>query len=186
MGLLTWFRRQGLPDSRHAREWRTACAGAAMEPDEERLRALERDLVSWGADEEDIEIEREMVEGLEDVVRLSAAVRESGVPVIATGHRAIGADTCHFTAPASMPDEDGQPSGRLLLTDRRLVFVGGARGEAIPWHAINRVMLTERDVVLVRGGDQVHRFRCNSFSEAFRAAFLARELVAARRASQGL
>jgi hypothetical protein len=106
--------------------------------------------------------------------------------VIETGHRAIGADICHFTAPASMPDENGQPSGRLLLTDRRLVFVGGVRGAAIPWHSVIRTILAERDIVLVRSGEQVYRFRCNSFSEAFRAALLARQLVAARRAGQGL
>jgi hypothetical protein len=86
-----------------------------------------------------------------------------------------------------MPDENGQPSGRVLLTDRRLVFVGGARGPAIPWHAVNRTLLAERDLVLVRGdGDRLHRFRCNSFSEAFRAAFLARALADARRIRQGL
>jgi hypothetical protein len=32
----------------------------------------------------------------------------------------------------------------------------------------------------------VHRFRCNSFDEAFRAAFLARALADARRIRQGL
>jgi hypothetical protein len=158
-----------------------------MQPDDDRLRALEHELASWGADDEDIEIEREMLDGLQDLVKLSAAIRESGLPVIETGHRAIGADICHFTAPASMPDENGQPSGRVLLTDRRLVFVGGARGPAIPWHAVNRTLLAERDLVLVRGdGDRLHRFRCNSFSEAFRAAFLARALAGARRIRQGL
>ena len=154
-----------------------------MQPDEDRVEALGAELDGWGEREEDIEIEREMLDGLRDLAELTKAVVRAGLPVVLTGHRVVGTEVCHFTAPSSMPDAAGQPSGRLLLTGRRAIFVGGARGMAIPWHAVGKALQVERDVVLVRSDrDELHRFRCNSFSDVFKGAFIARELVATRRA----
>ena len=152
-----------------------------MRPDDERAGALAAELDGWGQREEDIEIEREMLDGLRALIELTKAMGQSGLPVVQTGHRVVAGEACHFTAPASMPDVAGQPSGRLLLTGRRAIFVGAARGVAVPWHAIGNALHVERDLVLVRTGrEELHRFRCNSFSDAFRGAFMARELVAAR------
>jgi hypothetical protein len=51
------------------------------------------------------------------------------------------------------------------------------------WHAVGEAHHLDRDVVLVRAGhDRIYRFRCNTFGDAMRGAFIARELVAARRA----
>jgi hypothetical protein len=187
MGLLAWFKGTGVPESRRARDWRSACLRAAGQADDDRLDALRFELESWRAGEEDIEVEREMLEGGRDLVELTKLVRQSGLPVVETGHRVVGTDVCHFTAPSSMPDEAGQPGGRLLLTSNRAIFVGGARSTAIPWHAIGRALHAERDVVLIRTDrEQLYRFRCNSFSDAFRGAFIGRELLAARRARTGL
>ncbi len=153
-----------------------------MRPDDQRAGALAAELDAWGQQEEDIEIEREMLDGLRELIELTKAVGRSGLPVFQTGHRVVAGEACHFTAPASMPDLAGQPSGRLLLTGRRAIFVGGAGGVAVPWHAIGNASHVERDLVLVRADrEEIHRFRCNSFSDAFRGAFMARELVAARR-----
>ena len=80
-----------------------------------------------------------------------------------------------------MPDEAGEPSGRLLLTATRAIFVGGARGTTVPWHAVRQALQAQRDLILIRAaGDNLHRFRCNSFSDVFRAAFIARHLTAQR------
>ena len=153
-----------------------------MRPDDRRAGALAAELDTWGQQEEDIEIEREMLDGLRELLELTKAVGRSGLPVFQTGHRVVGGEGCHFTAPASMPDVAGQPSGRLLLTGRRAIFVGGTRSVTVPWHAIGNASHVERDLVLVRADrEELHRFRCNSFSDAFRGAFIARELVAARR-----
>jgi hypothetical protein len=158
-----------------------------MRPDDDRAGALAAELDAWGQQDEEIEIEREMLDGLRELIALTKAVGRSGLPVVQTGHRVVGADACHFTAPASMPDVAGQPSGRLLLTGRRAIFVGGARSVAVPWHAIRSASHVERDLVLVRADrEELHRFRCNSFSDAFRGVFMARELVAARRGRPGL
>jgi hypothetical protein len=81
-----------------------------------------------------------------------------------------------------MPDEAAQPSGRLLLTSGRAIFAGGGSGATVPWHSVSDVRHLDRDLILIRSDrEQLYRFRCNSFSDALRAAFLARELVAARR-----
>ena len=77
-----------------------------------------------------------------------------------------------------MPDEPAEPSGRLLLTGARAIFVGGARGTAVPWHAVREALHAGRDLILIRAdrGD-LYRFRCNSFSDAFRGVFIARHLI---------
>jgi hypothetical protein len=183
MRLLEWLKRRGAPsEDRHLREWRCAWADAVAAPDSERIQRLRADLDALGRAPDDNEIEREMLEALHDAAELAAAVRQAGLPLVPTGHRVVGAESCHYTAPASMPDEPGQPGGRLLLTSGRAIFVGGANRIATPWHAIGDASHIERDVVLIRTDrEQLYRFRCNSYSEALRGAFIARELVAARR-----
>ena len=100
---------------------------------------------------------------------LASAVRAAGLPAVETGHRVVGSDRCHFTAPASMPDEASQPSGRLLLTSGRAIFVGGANGATAPWHSVGEALHLDRDLVLIRSDrDKLYRFRCNTFSDALR------------------
>ena len=45
-----------------------------MRPDDERAGALAAELDAWGQQEEDIEIEREMLEGLRELIALTKAV----------------------------------------------------------------------------------------------------------------
>jgi hypothetical protein len=184
MRLLGWLRNRRVPENRQAHEWRTACLDAAERLDDSRIRALAAELDGWSRREEDIEIEREMLGGLRDLLDLTKAANRSGLPVVQTGHRVVGTEVCHFSAPVSMPDDGGQPSGRLLLTSRRAIFVGGARGVTVPWHAVGKTLQVDRDLVLIRRDrEELHRFRCNSFSDAFRGAFMVRELVAGVRRS---
>ena len=84
-----------------------------------------------------------------------------------------------------MPDEPGQPAGRLLLTSSRAIFVGGPSGLAAAWHSISGATHIERDVVL-NGRDRAYRFRCNAYGDALRAAFIASELLGRRRPSGSL
>jgi hypothetical protein len=102
--------------------------------------------------------------------------------VVETGHRVVGRDRCHFTAAVSMPDEAAQPSGRLLLTSTRAIFVGGPHAVSAPWHMVVEARHADRDLLLVRTTrDRIYRFRCNSFGDTLRAALIARELIARRR-----
>ena len=119
-----------------------------------------------------------MLDGLDAVVDLSAAVSANGLSPIVTGHRAVGADRCFFTAPVSLPDDPAQAAGTFLLTDARAIVVGGSRSLTLPWHSVARCLRQDRDLVLVRTGHQdLHRLRCNSFADALRAAFLVREVT---------
>src|SRR5512134_2457604 len=126
-------------------------------------------------------MEREMLDGLVQVSQLHAALTVDGLPVVETGHRVVGAETCHFSAPSSMPDDAAQPSGRLIFTGARAIFAGGARALALPWHTIADVVQQERDLILVRHDRETfHRFRCNVYADALCAGLIARTL--ARRA----
>ena len=184
MGLIGWLRQRGGPrEDRRLRGWREEWAHAARDPDAERARLLRAALDGFALPDEEVEIEREMVEALDDAAGLAAAVRAGGLPLVETGHRVVGTDRCHFSAPASMPDDPAQPSGRLLLTSGRAIFVGGTKGTSAPWHSIREVVHGERDVLLIAADrDRLYRFRCNSFADALRAAMIARQLVADRRA----
>jgi hypothetical protein len=167
---------------REVKEWQEAWAKAVASPDRNAVSELRGQLELLSAPDGDLEMEREMLEALEHVVEFAAAVAESGLPAIAPGHRVVGTDVCHFTAPVSMPDDPAQPSGRLLLTSARAIFVGGARGLAVAWHAVTLPTQAHRDLVLIRtDGTALYRFRCNSFDDAICAAFIARCLAGQRR-----
>lgn len=183
---MQWLRR--LLDARSSKgaaarwrqEWRAAAAAvdpAAVRPLRDRLAQL-----ASGRPDDDFEIEREMLDALEHVVRFAAAADEHGLPIVTTGHRVVGTDRCHFSAPASMPDDPAQPAGRLLMTNARAIFVGGPRGVTLPWHAVAAPVQSDRDLILVRlDRTALHRFRCNSYEDALTAGFVARRLAGARR-----
>lgn len=135
--------------------------------------------------EEDIEIEREMLDGLVQVSHLHAALTAQGLPLVETGHRVVGTEACHLSVTSSMPDDPAQPSGRLIFTAARAIFAGGARALTLPWHSVADVVQQERDVILVRHDRHtVHRFRCNIFADALCAGLLARTLSRRSRAGR--
>jgi hypothetical protein len=181
MGLFGWFKRAPAGDAR-LEQWRRDWVAAAAQPSPEQIPILTRSLDELGLSDDDVEIEREMLEALEHVVALASTVAEHGLPIVETGHRIAGADLCHFSAPASMPDDPGQPAGRLLLTSARAAFAGGAGSRTIPWHAIAEAVHQDRDVLLIRSDRETgHRFRCNSYGDALCAAFVARRCIGERR-----
>jgi hypothetical protein len=177
MGVFDWLkgRRTGAPPGLDGwrRAWAKAVARAAC-TDADQLRAR---LEAAGLPEDEIEVEREMLDGLVALCALRDAAEREGLPVLETGHRAAAGAPCHFSVPASMPDEPGQSSGRLLLTGQRAVFAGpGSAG--VSWHAVAQVLQDERDIILVhRGRDRTHRFRCNSYADALTGTYIARHLL---------
>jgi hypothetical protein len=64
---------------------------------------------------------------------------------VETGHGVVRGEPCHYSEPASMPEEAGQPSGRLLLTANRALFVGSGKTIAAAWHTISVALHAERD-----------------------------------------
>jgi hypothetical protein len=187
MRLFDWLKGRARPleDSR-LRGWRDAWSRAAGGSEHQPSERLAAELDGFGLPEDDVEVEREMLDALRERDELATAVRVTGLPHIETGHRVVRGEPCHYSAPASMPDETGQPSGRLLLTSHRAIFVGGANGVAAAWHAIAEATHIDRDLVVIKNvGERVYRFRCNSYGDALRAAFIAGELIANRRRSSG-
>ena len=182
MGWLGWLKgRKSVGGDPRLRSWRATWQEACGEPTAERVAALTTQLNGLGLPEEEIEIEREMLAGLDQLVSLHTSVASGTLPVIHTGHRVIGADACHFSAPCSMPDEASEPSGRLIFTSARAIFAGGATSIAVPWHAVAKVLQQHRDVMLIRRDRETfYRFRCNAFADALSAALLARTLSSRR------
>jgi hypothetical protein len=183
MGLVEWFRRNRAPDEDpRLTAWRKSWTAAAVSGDTAAAGPLSRELAALGCPDEEIEIEREMLGALLDLAELTTSVQLDGLPTIVTGHRIIREERCHFTAPVSMPDDPSQPGGRLFLTERRAAFAGGAVSSSIAWPRVAGVLAIERDLLLIGAGEtMLSRFRCNSFSDALCAAFLARELSDAPR-----
>jgi hypothetical protein len=183
---MTWWRRRfghgHSPADKARQAWRTAWEAALGQPEPGIVEALKTDLAALGLPDEDIELELEMLDGLAALAAERARLESAGLPTVETGHRVIGAEACHFSATACMPDEPSQPSGRLLFTPTRAVFVGGGAPSTIPWHTVVEVHQTARDVVLIRAGERVFRFSTNSFADALRGALLARHLMPRRQA----
>jgi hypothetical protein len=176
-----WLRRTTSPAEAARNSWRTSWAAAAALPDCAQIQALTTQLNSLALPEEEIELEREMLEGLHAACEQRAQLESGALPVLETGHRVIGAEVCHFSAPVFMPDEPAQPAGRLLFTPIRAVFVGGGKPSSIPWHSIADVHQTARDVLLVRvDREHLFRFRTNSYADALCAAQLVRRLMPRR------
>lgn len=181
MGWLDWLTKRG-GERRALDEWHEAWTAALATPDAERVRDLQNRLARLDLPEEEVEIEREMLDGLDALVTLQGVIASTGLPVVETGHRVVGRDTPHFIAPASMPDDPVQPSGRLILTAQRAIFAGGGRTATMPWHGVAETVHAGRDIVLVRiDRESTQRFRCNSYADALCGAFLARHLTAGRR-----
>jgi hypothetical protein len=129
---------------------------------------------------EDNEIELEMLDALERLGTLLRDTQQNTLPLVDTHHRVVGAERCHFTAPASLPDDPAQASGRVLYTPSRAWFVGGGRTQPAPWHAVRDVVQADRDLLLIRGDGTAAHFRFNTYSDAVEAAFLARRLKGAK------
>jgi hypothetical protein len=180
MGLLGWITGKGSPDlDRRLVAWRASWNSAVGSGDVDALAVLREQLNGLGMPDDEIEVEREMLDALQDLGELVESVKLVGLPALPTGHRIVRDDRCHFIAPASMPDESSQASGQLLLTNHRAIFVGAA-ARTIAWHRVREVLQQERDLVLLAAQpDALVRFRCNGFSEAVRAAFIARALTTA-------
>jgi hypothetical protein len=178
VGLWEWLRRGAPREDARVREWQREWTAAIITLDPASAQVLRDRLNALGLPEDDVEIEREMLDALEEAMALASEIARSGLPMIETGHRVVGREPCYFTATASMPDEPGQPSGRLLFTSARAIFVGGTNAVSSAWHTIGEPRQIARDLVLVRTTrDRVYRFQCNSFSDAVCGALIARELI---------
>lgn len=187
MNLSGWIRRRQRGNDALRQRWRAAWTAAVEAGDAARLDELRAQLTALELrDGEDVELELEMLDALERLGAVRHETMAGALPTVETQHRVISGETCHFTAPASLPDDPSQSSGRVLFTSSRSVFVGGAPARPVAWHLVGDIVRHDRDVLLVRGdGSGAAHFRFNTFADAVVAAFLARRLKGAK-GSRGL
>ena len=130
------------------------------------LETLLQKPAELGLPEEEVELELEALHGALDAIGLRETVARDGLPVVAHQHKAIGEDRCHFVASAFLASDGSDRTGRLFLTDRRVLFMSTPM-VSLSWGNVVSVEVQERDLLIDanRGGPR-YRFRCNSFSDA--------------------
>jgi len=181
MKLFGWLKgkERGRGDS--LAQWRAAWA-EAVTGSEEGDAELRRQFEAATVGHPDVELETEMLDALDQLRETQRRVSTGKLPAVETHHRVIGTDVCHFSAPATLPTDQGQASGRVLLTGTKAVFVGGGRTSATAWHIVHQLARIERDVLLARpDGSPAAHFRFNTYADAVVAAFLATHLKGPRR-----
>ena len=133
--------------------------------------------------EDDAELELEMAAGVLEVAALQDGLtRGEDLPEVFTTHRAVGSERCHFLAPAWRPDVAGDGGGKLLFTPQRLLYLGTASA-TLSWAHVAKVEDEGRDIVVRARPDRLLAFRCNSYVDTLRGAWIARQLVCSKRTS---
>lgn len=142
-----------------------------------RIRTL---LPALHLTEDDAALELEMADGLLEVAALrEAVVRGEGLPVVPTSHRALGGEECHFAAPAWRPEAAGDGGGKLLFSARRLIYLGSPP-VTLSWAHVAEVRDQGRDLVVRARPDRLLVFRCNSYVDTLRGAWLAQQFAPAK------
>jgi hypothetical protein len=174
---LFWRRANERAEQHETQAWTTAWHQAVRARDETALQMLEVQTAQRRDAGRDVELEEEMIDGARRAIALARDIAAAGLPTLLTSHRVVGTDACHFSAPASLADDPAQPSGRLLLTASRGIFIGGPKLIQIPWHSVKDAQDRERDILLIRGADEGIRFRCNTYGDALAGVLVAEHLV---------
>jgi hypothetical protein len=154
--------------------WRTAEAVAAA-PTSDGLATLRATMTTAEAAPDEADRQAELVDGIARLLE----VREAPLPDLPTQHRVIASDRCHFIAPVSLLGPTSV-AGKLFLTSQRALFVGPSV-TAWPWHRVRAIGREDRDVVLTILGADLLVVRCNTYSDALEARFVAEALAAAAR-----
>jgi hypothetical protein len=170
--------------ARRAREAELAEVRAAIESacaamDESAADGLRVRLAQLAGGSDEAALEVEMLDGLRDAAAFARAAERAGLPAIETQHRVLAGERCRLAVPVSTPDGADGATGKLFFTDARAVFLSSAV-TAIPWSGVARVDREARDLLLATGAGRRYRFRCNSFADALRGAWLAARLAASR------
>jgi hypothetical protein len=166
-----------------AKAFRAEVRQAIDAGDRAALEALFRKPVESGIPEEDVELELEAVHGALDALTLRDAVQRGGLPVVEHQHKALGGDRCHYVASVFLANDGSDRTGRLFLTNRRLLFLASPL-LSLSWGSIASVEAEHRDLVVASTARGVlYRFRCNSFSDARCGEVIARALKNGNRAA---
>src|SRR5687767_8201538 len=102
MSVFGWWRGRRSGDERARDGWRAAWERAVKSDDVSQLEPLKVRLAPLNVPGDDVEVELEMLAGLE---QLKGLLEAADLPVVETQHRVVAGHVCHFTAPASLPDD---------------------------------------------------------------------------------
>lgn len=151
--------------------WWAAANAAAHSPSPNAIAALRAERTDPLTYPDIAEAQDEFLDALDALLTLSAT---EPLPAIPTQHRVIGADTCHYIAPASLGEQlDG--GGKVFVTSARLILVAGGV-HSWPWHSVVSITRQERDLTLnVRGKGPV-TLRFNSYEHALFVMAMAERL----------
>ncbi len=165
---------------RRVRSFQAEVAAARTSNDAVRIAELRQRPAVLGLTDDDVALELEIVDGLLEVIALAEATAQ-GQPLaeIPSSHRALAGEMCRFAAPAVRPDSPNDPGGKLFFTDRRLVYLGSP-SLTISWAHVAEVHDAERDLIVRVRPDTVRAFRCNSYVDTLRGAWVAAQLLARR------
>lgn len=150
--------------------WREANA-LALAPTAEGVAALKASALPMTEAPDLADAQQEMLEGLDALMQLSAA---ASLPIVETQHRVIGADRCHYLAPASLVDQV-DAGGKLFVTSARLIFAAGGV-QAWAWHQVARLTRRERDIIVELRGRAPVQLRLNTYEGALVVCALAETL----------
>ena len=81
MGVLEWLTGSRDSDRTGTGRWRAQWAAAAAQPSTDQIRSLDAALRQLGLPEEEVEVEREMLDALERVTALAAQTAAHGLPL---------------------------------------------------------------------------------------------------------
>src|SRR5689334_15597142 len=113
MRFRNWFTRGGAAqEDPRLRRWRESWTNVEPTARQHDIGRLARELEQIALPDEEVEIEREMLQALIDREELASATRASGLPRLKTGHRVVRDEPCHYSAPVSLIEDSAQPTGR--------------------------------------------------------------------------
>jgi hypothetical protein len=173
MGLFDLFRRResAQPD---VSAWWQAANALTTAPTADGVARLKATTVNAGEAPDLAEAQDEMLAGLDALIQLA----QSPLPILDTQHRVIGADTCHYMAPASLIDQVDS-GGKVFVTSARIIFAAGTV-VSWPWHQVARISRDGRDLLIELKGRPAVRLRLNTYEGALVIAALAGRLSSNR------
>lgn len=151
--------------------WWSSANDVAKAPSRDAIEALRAQKTDPAIAPDIAEAQDEFLDALDALLTLPA--RES-LPAVPTQHRVIGADTCHYIAPASLGEQlDG--GGKVFVTSARLILVAGGV-HAWAWHTVVSIVRQERDLTLTVRGRAPVVLRFNSYEHALMVNAMAERL----------
>lgn len=165
---------------RRLAQFRTEFSEAAKVLNQAKCLQLLQRRAELGLTEGEVGSELEMLQAFAELFDFEEAARRNGdhLPILNGHERIVGTDSCYFAAPAFLDKRGPDENGQLFLTNERIVFLG-ATLTVFPWKKVAQAQRDGSELVVQRNDRQnPYRFGLNTLSEALRAEFIAKNVLA--------